>query len=315
MHRTQRGMTLLEIVMATSIFALIVSLCFSVSIFSARSFNESISFSYLQTKGERALKNMTEEVCDAYALDPTFVIEDGSYFYGAQINYRVPITYGQPNLVKPGASYHVVSPAGLPVFSESVANPTMPGDFYLTLDFGWRDDRFSVQNSDTNTSVPLQGPGLRTSGAPSDVTIVNSLTPNGHMSFRFVKNRNADMGINGIYDEAAQGVDIDNDGLLTSRYVVGYLERCIWLDNDRNAATGQLGDESLMSSSRMALADSNVLLPIGGTATGDPENMKTTRLFVKSGSRVDVTIWLASLGESRIPRVVKCSTSVFLRNN
>lgn len=315
MNRMQRGMTLMEIVIAATIFALVVALSFSVSLFSARSFNESISFSYLQTKGERALKSMTEEVCDAYALDPTTVVEDGDTFYGAQINYRVPINFGQPNLVKPGATYHLVSPAGLPVFRETVANPTMPGDFYLTLDFGWRDDRFLVQNADTGSDAPLQGPGLRTTGAPSDVSIVSGLTPNGHMSFRFVKNRNAELGVNGIFDESVHQVDIDNDGALTSRYVVGYLERCIWLNNDRNSATGQLGDETLMASSRMALADSNVLLPINGTATGDPELMKTARLFVKSGSRVDISIWLVSVGDSQLPRVVKCSTSVFLRNN
>lgn len=315
MHYQQRGMTLLEIVVSATIFALVISLCFSVSIFSARSFNESISFSYLQTKGERALKTMSEDVADAYALDPVTVNEDGNAFYGAQINYRVPITYGQPNLVKPGASYHLVNPNGLPVFSQSVANPTMPGDFYLMLDFGWRDDRFSVVNQDTSASVPLQGPGLKTTGAPAEVLIANGFTPNGHMSFRFVKNRNAELGIDGIYSESVHGVDIDNDGALTSRYAVGYLERCIWLDNDRNIASGQLGDETLMQSSRMALADSNVLLPINGTATGDQDSLKTTRLFSKSGSRVDITLWLVSVGELQVPRVVKCSTSVFLRNN
>ncbi len=135
------------------------------------------------------------------------------------------------------------------------------------------------------------------------------------MSFRFVKNRNAELGLNGIYDESVHRVDIDNDGSFSSRYVVGFLERCIWLNNDRNIATGQLGDESLMPSSRMALADSNVLLPLNGSATGDPEAMKTTRLFVKNGSRVDINLWLVSIGDSQIPRVVKCSTSVFLRNN
>lgn len=319
MTRTQsyayRGMTLLEIAVAVTIFAMIIAIAFSVTMTSVRSFDESIANSYIQTKGEKALKIMTEEIGDAYALEPISVVDDGITLYGAQINYRVPIKYGSPNLVKPGANYNRVLPAGLPVFREQVVNPTMPGDFYLTLDFGWREDRSTVVNLDGGASVPLQGPGLRVSLPPDGVALSSGLTPNGHMAFRFVRNVNSTLGENGIFDEVAEDIDIDNDGMKNKRYVVGYLERCIFLDNDRNAATGSLGSEALWQPSRMPMADSNILQPIDNSLTGDPEQLKTNRIFVKNGSRLDVNLYLASVGTKGLTRVVKCSTSIFLRNN
>jgi hypothetical protein len=307
-------MTLLEILIASVIFAVILGVSFSLTVQTTQSFDESINFNYLQGKGEKSLKKMIDEIGDAHALSPNNVVDGGFTFPNAEIGYRVPVTYGDPSVVKPGSNFQVVQPAGLPVFREPTANPTLTGDFYLTLDFGWRDERLNVTNLDNGLIVPIQGPGLRTAEAPDGVNLVGGRTPNGHMSFRFVINRTAPLGADGIFDESVERIDIDGDGKMDASYAVGRIERAIWLDNDNNTATGLFGDESLLPISQVSMADSNVLLPLVNIA-GDPAQMKTNRLFVKVGSRVDINMWLASVGPSRIPRVVFCSSSVFLRNN
>jgi hypothetical protein len=309
-----RGMTLLEVTLAAFLFALIIGICFGVTIASVRSFDESIAVAYIQTKGEKALKIMTEEIGDATALEPASVNANGTTLHGAQINYRVPIRYGNPTLVKPGENLELVQPAGLPVLRQAISNPTMPGDFSLALDFGWRDDRINVLNLDGGASVALEGPGLKASPAPDGVTLVNGLTPEGHMSFRFVQNENAYLGENGVFDEAAENIDIDNDGAKNRRYIVGYLERCIFLNNDR-VGTGVSGAESLLNNSRVQMADSNILQPADSSPTGDPNQLQTNRIFVKVGSRVDVNFYIASVSPQGLIRMVRCSTSIFLRNN
>lgn len=312
-----RGMTLLEVTVASALFALIVGICFAVTLTSVRSFDESIAVAYIQTKGEKALKIMTEEIGDAATLDIQPLLVDGIKLYGAQINYKVPVKYGNPKLLNPSSTTEVVNPPGLSVLRENINNSTMPGDFNLKLDFGWREDRISVINlgGAVPFNVGLEGPNLKASLVPDGVTLVNGLTPDGHMSFRFVQNVNAYLGENGVFDEAAENVDIDNDGTKNKRYIVGYLERCIFLDNDRVATTGAKGAESLLELSRAQMADSNILQPEDSSETGDPTQMQTNRIFVQAGSRIDVNFFVASVSPQGLTRVVRCSTSIFLRNN
>jgi prepilin-type N-terminal cleavage/methylation domain-containing protein len=333
--RNYRGMTLIEVVMATVILSVVLMMTFMLSNSAVLSFEEKVATANLQTKGEETLKSMEDHIGDAQVLDPITIVQNGNIFYNAQINFQVPVTHvvdprqnarnTAQNLTLPQAVYPSFAPITKQVRLNSSGNVDpnvpVPGDFYLNLSFGWRDDNRLVTDS-SGTVLPLQGPGLQLNNQ-SDITVSNvnldnkKLTPNGYMAYRFVMDTNARVGVNGIFSESVEDVDIDGDGQKLTSYAVGYIERSYWV-----LPVGQTditAGGTLVPESTYVLGASNVLQPIKGDSAGSaPDALKTNQIFhkVANSGKLDVALWLVSYNqERRIQRVSHCHTSIFLRNS
>lgn len=331
--RHYRGMTLIEVVMATVILSVVLMMTFMLSNSAVLSFEEKVATANLQTKGEETLKSMEDHIGDAQVLDPITIIQNGNIFYNAQVNFQVPVTHvvdprqnaknQAQNVSLPQAVYPSFAPVTkqIRLTSSGAVDPNAPviGDFYLNLSFGWRDDNRLVTDA-SGMVLPLQGPGLQLNNQ-SDVTVSNvnldnkKLTPNGYMAYRFVMDTNARVGANGVFDEQVEGVDIDGDGQKSSKYAVGYIERSYWI-----LPAGQTditAGGTIVPESTYVLGASNVLQPLPGDASGsNPDTLKKNQIFKKVGGRLDVALWLVSYNqERRIQRVSHCHTYIFLRNS
>lgn len=354
-------MTLIEVMVASGIFAVVISLSFGVTIFTTRSFDEKVRVSGMQTKGERALKELMEGITEATAVitEPSDAVESrtgnttkGSYtFFGGRILFKIPISFGQA-----ANQQAVVNPTGLPVFKQdmSKANLVFPrpmggmpgtGDFDLVLVFGWRDDRRYVMDMDTNQRVPLQGPGLRcpTYDLPPGMTLnAKGRTGAGGMGYQFVMNERAPLGVDGIFDESVEDIDVDGDGSKYCRFAVGFIEQFYVMDTDGD---GNLSEETAVAESRQPMAESNVLMPLYGQdastmydassqtsldstlpyALNSANAMRTCNLFfleplpapasqTRRPTKLWINMWMVTLGSDRRPLVAPLKSMVFLRN-
>jgi hypothetical protein len=306
--RATAGMSFVEIIIASSIFALVIAITFGVLHYSSFAFSEQIETAGLQQRGEKALREIVDLVADSKTVETQPVEWSGYTFYDAEVRFRVPVS--NPSL------------QNTPVFAEALPvaqSPTFPGDFSVGLLYGWRDDAYYSKESTTGRQLPLQGPCLNFTNVPSGIvqastkneqsglTVANS-TPDGFMVIRFKVNPKANLGSGGILDEAVEQVDVDNDSKYESKYVVGMIERCYFVDNNRN------GTFQIVADSVRDMADSNIILPLNGIPGGDSLALNTTRIFEIVDNQLVVTLFLCSVGERRLPRVTRCSSMNFLRN-
>src|SRR6516165_7252745 len=108
-HRQKdaRGMTALEAIIATLIFAVVVVMSFVLTFSATRSFNEKIRTSDLQTKGERCIKTMEDCITEAQTLatgdsqaqlqsSGTVTQTGTNTFFQSAITFQVPVTYNTP---------------------------------------------------------------------------------------------------------------------------------------------------------------------------------------------------------------------------
>jgi hypothetical protein len=358
-----RGMTMIEAVVASSIFAIVIALSFSVLHFSSKSFTESVQVANLQLRGEASLRLVVDLIADSKKLDsvsvPTGSMDHHfsdylkNVFSNAEIQFKVPVSNpSQGNLpVNPSALPTKV--IGMPGYDSKYTgvDPTFPGDFGSDLIYGWRDDGRNIYSN--KRMIPLQGPCIEVDSGiaiPSSITLadtrvlvtggttptVKNSTPSGYMCIRFVMNPNASLGQNGVFSEKDEDVDVDNDGKKESIYAVGYLERSYFVYNKRDGT--DLCDEkstpTFVPDSVSVLADSNILQPIPSppyhssdpnstspeTATSyeDATRMKTNRIFTfdpQNPKVLCINLFLLSMGEARIPRVVHSTSLNFLRNS
>ena len=323
--RLQRGMTLLETVLASTIFALVIATTFGLMHFTTRSFDQQIALTNLQTRGEDALRKMVELVEDGTQVrttphdstDPADLSRTGyNRFYDSKVIFRVAIANPQAE--------------NLPVETKMLTDKfTFPGDVELKIRYGWRDDDRYIIDSVTGRMLKAQGPGIPTSSSLDGVTIadtkldngqtINNSTPDGQMVIEFVLNTNAPIGQNGIFDEAVEQIDIDGDDELSTQYAVGFIEVHYEVQNVRG------GKFEIVETSRKSLADSNVLQPMRSIPAANPatedtltesSRLKTTRIFTQKGSQLVINLWLLTVHEnSRTPHIVKCSSLNFLRND
>jgi hypothetical protein len=372
-----RGVTALEAVMATAIFAVIVAMAFLLTSTATRTFDEQILTSDLQTKGERGIRTMQEIITEAQTLN-TFNVTgpNGDTFHNAGISFQVPCTYNTPTAYDPNYSYEMSTMQGSAVWSEYNANPAWtpngvtpktgnPGllgqDFSLFLKWGWRDDNRLVTNLENQQITVLQGPGLKVNASDLPAGIMldsNGRTPGGYMVFQFVQDPNANVGLAsppGVFDEALEGIDIDGDGQLNSKYAVGYIQQAFYMGAPNG---GQPPNSQVVPESQYQLAASNVLQPLTGNPNyadynntvqansaiiqGSQANMttayniQTNLIFVvppvkdSTGqpvidpltnqpyrySQLNISYFLLSFSENhKIPHAAHCQTTVFLRNN
>jgi prepilin-type N-terminal cleavage/methylation domain-containing protein len=327
-HRLKQaqGMTLVEVVISTAILGVVIMMTFMLSNSAVLSFEEKVATANLQTKAEETLKSMEDHIGDAQVLEPLDTLQNGISFYCSEVAFQVPVThvidprkFSGPN----PAYYTTIYPIFAPVTSQlrgtgGISKGPVPGDFFLMLSFGWRDDTRMVKDIN-GTQVPFEGPGLmmQQSDVPvSGVTLdSNKLTPNGYMAYRFVMDTNARIGQNGIFDEKVEQVDIDNDGLMTTQYAVGYIERSYWILPAGQSDVTSGG--TLIPESTYVLGASNVLQPVIGDAVGKaPDKLKTNWIFNKIGGQLDVSLWLACYNqERRIQRVTHSHSTIVLRNS
>jgi prepilin-type N-terminal cleavage/methylation domain-containing protein len=311
-----RGFSMIEMAIATAIFAVIIVLSYSVTSWTTQSFAEQVREATLTDKGEKALRTMMEDLADATRVKVIDVYSAGYLFSQAQVNFRVPIRFKHPVTNPKGYSVNIglVQVQYDPVTGEPLNYPTFGDDFDFNLKYGWRDNARYVTNLDDNGRlVPLQGPGLRTSGPlPPGITMPGGATPDGYISFRFVMNTRVKMGkygANGMIHEYREGVDLDKDGMKYSTYALGYIERSYYVGNP--------GSEVLVPSSRQPLGDSCIVQPIY-PQPGDPRNLKSNRIFISESSnptRVEVCIWMLIMNTEGEQHLVRATTTDFLRNN
>jgi hypothetical protein len=340
---------------------------------STRSFSEKIATSDLQAKGERCVKTMEETIGEGETLESADVTQTvsgtTSVFYNAAITFQIPVTYNTQDVTSgnyqefntltgsavwyeynqdPNWTWNGLAPGQSPP-GGGTPNPTpfVPqADFSLFIKWGWRDDRRLVINRDNGEAMPLQGPGMNVLSAelPAGMSLdtVTNKTPGGFMQFSFVQDASANVGTNGIFDEAVEGIDIDGDGLMTSKYAVGYIEQSIWILPSGTpyvtaAQTYGFAGATKLSESVYPLASSNVLQPLPGDSarTNTHFQMKTNRIFVLEQQRdsagnlildvngkpidlatLDINFFVLSLTEKgKLPHVAHCQSTIFLRNN
>lgn len=350
MHINSRphGATLLETVMAAGVFAMVISICFSITLRTTKSFGEQIHEGTLLDKSEKVLKTMEEELGDATLIASQFdpndpdhdslfsVTANGYTFQKAEIHYRVPLRFKSSN----------GNPFGYTVFlapPNAALNPTFPsdnvgnGDYDFRLRYGWRDPGRYIGNAEDNGNLAmLQGPGLLPSSGttlPPGVTVstvaftatggmscpVNSLK-GGYMCIRFQPDstlRVGKFGNNGIFSEAAEGTDLNGDvpgnsHYLTDYYAVGYLERCYFI--------GDPGNEVLVQESRQRLGDGMVLqpLPTSFDSTGPADQLRSNRIFNRDADnfgRLNIFVWMFTMDGEGQPHMHQAKVSIFMRNN
>jgi len=345
-QRSPRGVTMLELIIAVSVFSMVIAVCFMITLRTTKSFGEQIHEGTLNDKSEKVLKSMEEELGDASLIasttDPSStgvfnVTANSMTFYQAEIHYKVPLRYVNPTNNPKGYTVFIN-----PVVIQLDANgnqlnfPTFPndnaggGDFDFRLRYGWRDNARFIGNADDNNKlVPLQGPGLKPSSSsssliPSGVTTATSsftvdyvnyspgTLKGGFMCYRFQPDntlRVGKYGANGILSEYYENIDIDGDGSMTSSFAVGYLERCYYV--------GDVGYEQLVPESCQRIGDGVVLQPIANVS-GPADQLKSNRIFNRdpnNPARLNIFLWMFTMDGEGQPHMVQSKVSIFMRNN
>lgn len=313
------GMTMIEAVIASTIFALVIAMSFAILHWTTQSFNEQIREATLTDKGEKVIKAIQEEMTDATSvMIPNFSVSNGYTFYRSEIRFKVPKRF--TCAANPSGYAVTIAPVDTRYYV-----PTFSDDKDFTLKYGWRDNLRMVPNLDDGSrAVPLQGPGLKTGATycPPGVTLSSNVTPDGFMCFRFVMNTKVQMGkfgTKGVLDEAQERIDVDGDKAFTSKFALGYMERCYAMGNETQDPLVPVGE------SRQPLGDSWVLQPILGAApvTGeDPTTVATNRIFTdvsptdpKNLSCIQACVWLLTMDSAGQPHLMKCTTDNFQRNS
>lgn len=316
-----RGMTALEVMIASAIFAMVICLSFGLTHWTTKSFNEQIREATLVDKGEKALKVIQEDLADSTRVTVQDVLSGGFTFPAAEVRFKVPLRFASPGSNPKGyaCTIHPVAvvydAAGHPVNA-----PTFADDKDFRLVFGWRDNARFVPNLDDalpgggNRQVPLQGPGLKPGGGlPGDMALgAGGVTQDGFVCFRYQMNPNVRVGKygqNGLVSEAQEKIDLDGDGQMNSVYALGYIERSYWV--------GPAGAETIVQSSRQPVGDSCILQPVAITTGGDAKQLKTNRIFdaPPNPTRIEMCIWIMMMdGEGQV-HMLRCTTADFLRNN
>jgi hypothetical protein len=351
-------MTLMEVMVASAIFALLILMALAITHRTMVSFQEQIYEATLTHKGERTLKALQDDLSDATlipvgsnvtgsASDVVWTDPNGGGTYtfkNAQINYKVPVRFYNPTINQLNLSVQINQTPVQPLDVNGLVDighgagsspPTFTGDFNFNMLYGWRDTaRFVPNTDDGSKTVALQGPGLHCSGTlPTGVT--GNPTPNGYCCYRFQPNPKmfiGKFGATGIYDEALEGNDLDGDGFKTSKYIIGYLERCYFVGNP--------GVEVLVPESRQAYSDTCVLQPCT-SVTGAADQLISNRIFDSEANdfgsieqymsgganyslgsqtldpfvRLRVCLWLLKSAADGRPHLMKCTTTAFMRNN
>ena|GEM_PF-4178479 len=310
-----RGFSLLEVIIATVLFSGVMAMCFSIAAKSTFSYKEMIREGKLTDVAEKTIKIMQEDLADATQLAATTVTTGGLTFSNAEIRFKVPVQFVSA----------IDNPRGYAVSignQDPLTNPTFSDDLNFRLKYGWRDRNRTVSNKDITVGpnlLPLQGPGLNTdSERPADLTMVAGRTPDGLISFRFQADPNVRMGrmgTGGKFLESQEKIDIDGDGQFNSEYIIGYIERAIYI--------GPSGSEQILQSSRIAICDSCILQPFpppstAATNSATASAMKTNNLFFPTPgniARIEIFIWVLQMGHDGQPHVMRCTTNEFLRNN
>ena len=155
MNRPARGMTMIEAIVASSIFAMVIALSFGITHWSTSSFQQQIREGTLADKGEKAIKFMQEELADATLLSGTGMPDDvttGGYtFRQAQLRFRVPLRYKNNDNNAKGHTVFIkpVTVQTDPVTGAIITSPTFVDDFDFRLHYGWRDNQRFVAISAT----------------------------------------------------------------------------------------------------------------------------------------------------------------------
>lgn len=349
MHKrsSARGMTMMEVVIASAVFALVISMSFMITIRATKSFSEQVREGTLADKCEKLLKSMEEELSDATLIasgsNPVFDVTYDSntngtmYFPQAEIRYKVPLRYKNPTTNPKGYTVFI-SPVTIVYDNGNALNkPTFAndgtggGDFDFRLRYGWRDSARFVENADDNNAlVPLQGPGLNVSGSslPPGVSVSSSsfgdgtgatypagTLKGGYMCFRFQPNDGLTIGKfgkNGIISEYEEDLDIDGDGQKYSRFAIGHLERSYYV--------GDPGYENLVEDSRQVIGDNAVLQPLNSSTstTGGMDQLQNNRIFSREESNpacLNVFLWLMAMDSEGQPHVMQAKVAIFMRNN
>lgn len=322
--KTAAGMTMIEALIASAIFAMVISMCFGILHWSSQSFAEQIREATLTDKGEKIMKAVMEDLADATQITtPQPVTCFGYTFADAEVRFKVPLRFknmqintqtGQPVNAKGYAVTIWPVPVTVDPATGLIVNaPTFSDDFDFRLVYGWRDTARWVPNLDDNSKpVPLQGPGLQTNSSylPAGVTLTSGRTPDGRICFRFQMNRNkkaGKYGKDGLISEYEEGIDLDGDGQKSSTYALGYLERSYWIEGASQPVAG----------SRQAIGDSCIVQPTV-QLTGDSTQLKTSRIFRSADTnqtRVEVCVWVLTMDTSGELHMMRCTTTDFLRNN
>jgi hypothetical protein len=300
---------------ALTVFSALILMAFSVAGNFSRSYARDTAIAGMQSKGETALRRMMDDLDDSTRVSTNSISWNSYVFNNAEVRYRVTLKYVA----------QTTNPLGMAVFLKTIPasyNPVFSDDFYMDLDFGWRDGRLMVPNLDDSSKlVPLQGSGLRCGGSlPAGIALDgNGRTPDGFMSFRFQPDDRWQVGLRsppGIFDEALEGVDIDGDGKTQSRYVVGYVEQAYYVAPYVGAPESAY---VLVQNSRQQVAESFILQPAQAQPSGsDPSVLPTTQLFQSNASdpaRLEIHLWLLRTGQNGEPYLAHCTTVEFLRNN
>jgi len=346
------GMTAIEALIATGIFAVVIAMCFGILHWTSQSFSQQIREATLVDKGEKTLKAITDDLQDGTQIATDNVTVGGNTYFSAKIYFKVPLKFKSPTypdttsnrmgyatLVKVLQGSDIV----LDSFGNPINAPMFPGeDFFFQLQnsYGWRDNARMVPNPEDQDLtqlnwngrdangyklLPLQGPGLKVDGTNSSalpagmnpVTVGGrQATPDGWISYQFVPNTNITVGKygqNGIFSEAAEGIDIDGDGQMTSTYALGYIERSIRIGSTASSSVP-------VDATRVAIGDSCILQPVGQSgASASPTVLKTNNIFTSDdpakNTRIDVCIWILSMDAQGQPHIMRCTTTNFLRNN
>ena len=321
MNRAQTragGFTLLEMMVAVAVLSIALALTLGLTHSATTSFYERIREADVETKGDRILIAMREELSDSTKVNYN-VVQDaptGYQFKNAELWYKVPLKFVQTGVAPYNSKGYTVSllpSAGV-----------FPEDRRFCLIWGWRDNRFTVNNLDNGSQALLQGPNLKTnqSELPGGIQLVSGRTPEGFVAFRFQVDHNARFGKtgqNGLLSEADEQVDLDGDGAFTSTYAVGYVERACYVLPPGAWSDAQKADPTnyvIVDSTRDVLGVTNVVQPtVMAADTTDPAALKTNRIFTLQGSRVDVNLWLLSYQANGRPYLIWRGTSIFMRNN
>lgn len=83
--RATAGMTMVEMMVATTVFSLLIAMAFQISMSTTRAASEKLMISTLEVKGERTLKLVTDELVSASSLAPVVASN------GSSITVQVPL--------------------------------------------------------------------------------------------------------------------------------------------------------------------------------------------------------------------------------
>ena len=223
LNRSPRGVTLMEIIIASTVFSMVIGISFVVTLKSTNSFHQQIQEGTLVDKSEKVLKGLQDELSEASlmtGLPPAmsanfymwnfglpgdcesiyyFSTNNGpAFFRSAAIRFKVPMRYRNPTTNPMGYTVYMNPVSVQMVNGVAINAPTFPkdpnlandpgADFDFRLRYGWRDTARYVGNADDGDAmVPLQGPGLRlgTTGnaVPSGVDAATSSFTDGGVTY------------------------------------------------------------------------------------------------------------------------------------